>query len=53
MLNSPVVFIVKVHCSNDNIEYGFIFKFTEDEIINVTTLLESNILRPNCESINI
>ena len=41
--NSPVVFVVKFYCSNDDIEYGFNLKLSRDEIINVTTLLECHL----------
>ena len=36
--NSPVVFVVRFYCLNEDVEYGFIFKFIEEEILIVSTL---------------
>ena len=44
MSKLSIVFVVRFYCSNEDIEYGFYFKFTRDETINVTTSLESTSL---------
>ena len=33
--------VVRLYCSNEDVEYGFNFKLLRDETINLTTLLES------------
>jgi hypothetical protein len=40
-----VIFVVRFYCSNECVEYGFNFKFVEDEIIIVITSLEPTGMR--------
>ena len=39
-----VLFVVRFCCSNEDVEYGFNFKFVEDETINVITFLDLNLV---------
>ena len=37
-VQTPVLFVVRFYCSNEDVEYGFNFKLSRDERINLTTL---------------
>ena len=42
-VQTPVLFVVRLYCSNKDVEYDFNFKLSRDEIINLTTLMEATL----------
>ena len=43
MFKLSVVFVVRFYCSNEDVEYGFNFKLSREETINLTTLMEATL----------
>ena len=44
MFKLSVVFVVRLYCSNKDVEYGFNFKLLRDETIKVIHFFETNVI---------
>ena len=42
--NSPVIFVVRFYCSNEDVKYSFNFKFVRDKTININHFFGTNLI---------